>query len=450
MKIKKFFSQLISENYKKKERINKSPYSKDINNYSKHLLMNIENRANIIDRMRELYFTNPLAKNHARFYASKVFGQNFKINSPHIEISSSLNKAFKSIKNIKALAEWLIVDGDIFLYIKKNMDNGDIKTKYIKSEEIIDIIYDNNDDPLYYIKEYYDQTTNSIIKETIEASEIVHISINKTPYSKFGLSDLYASYSWIKTHENVVMAAAKKVELENAFAWHISMNNATKEDIEDRVNIYNTKGFKDSLKEGGGIIISNSKEEWKTLSRNNSSNVDDTALRETKLMAIAGSALPEFIITGDAKNANLSSAQAQDMPFAIIVRNYQDTWRNALLEYFKKVLEIEKKYLLISNYVLEKKTILKSDRKQYELMYNIKNIYSQKNKEYEIIEYTVDIENADFDIIFPDILSSDDKLEVDVLKAELDMGIISKQTAALKRGYDYKNESLLNMENQTI
>jgi hypothetical protein len=304
--------------------------------------------------------------------------------------------------------------------------------------------------PLYYIKEYYDQTTNSIIKETIEASEIVHISINKTPYSKFGLSDLYASYSWIKTHENVVMAAAKKVELENAFAWHISMNNATKEDIEDRVNIYNTKGFKESLKEGGGIIISNSKEEWKTLSRNNSSNVDDTALRETKLMAIAGSALPEFIITGDAKNANLSSAQAQDMPFAIIVRNYQDTWKNALLEYFKKVLEIEKKYLLISNYVLEKKTILKSDRKQYELMYNIKNIYSQKNKEYEIIEYTVDIENADFEIIFPDILSSDDKLEVDVLKAELDMGIISKQTAALKRGYDYKNESLLNMENQTI
>ena len=100
MKIRKFFSQLISESYKKKERIDKSPHSKDINSYTKHLVMNIENRANIIDRMRELYFTNPLAKNHARFYASKVFSENFKINSPHIEILNSLNKAFKSIKNM--------------------------------------------------------------------------------------------------------------------------------------------------------------------------------------------------------------------------------------------------------------------------------------------------------------------------------------------------------------
>jgi hypothetical protein len=75
-------------------------------------------------------------------------------------------------------------------------------------------------------------------------------------------------------------------------------------------------------------------------------NAQDAAedLRAVKLMSVAGSGQPEFMLTGDASNANFASTQETTLAFLKCLEDYQDLFEYFLSALFNKVFFYSQKY----------------------------------------------------------------------------------------------------------
>lgn len=388
-------------------------------------------RAAAVDSMRALYASNPFAANKVNFTASKLFDDDFSLSSEEKDVEFELNRAVAALGDISSLARQLLIDGDLFFELRFNEYTGRVEPVYHDIKNV------SAEDDGYLVREYSGFKLRS---KLIAKESAFHIKINASPLSRFGSSALYCASNWLRRYERLLRASIRRVELQNSFAWHVSMENADSAQISERAAMYNTSEFRENLSKGGGIIISNDKENWRALSAGASGGGNGDVLREAKVMAVSGLGMPEYIISSDASNANYSSTKAQDTPFVMMIKDYQNVWRTALSSYISRLLPGLRAKGMIRPLSYRSLLVDKSKVAEYERILNVVEKHELDGGKVKLLVELAEDE-AEYSIRFPQVLSSDDESELKVMRDEYELGIVSKRSLAEKRGYDYDKES---------
>jgi len=140
------------------------------------------------------------------------------------------------------------------------------------------------------------------------------------------------------------------------------------------------------------------------------------------LMVVAGSNLAEYMVTGDASNANYASTMVSESPAVRTFESWQDFFSHTFKDIYKKV---------IMDAVDEGVIPGAYEREITE--------WDPIKKENTVRKETVDV-TGKCTLDFPILIHRDIEKETKAFAVQDQMGYVSKQTVSNKLGYDYKEE----------
>ena len=187
-----------------------------------------------------------------------------------------------------------------------------------------------------------------------------------------------------------------------------------------------------------GTVLFSKGVEWdlKSLNINAADTKDDG--RAIQLMAGIGTNIPEFIIRGDASNANLSSSMVSENPFIRSMESGQDF----VAKIFQKAYERVIKWGITTNKIKGKST-------KTTVVFNEKT--GEDSEKVEAIDTVTSCKVNFATMIHRNILEDTKALQV-----QIGEGLCSRKTASEKLGYDYEDERIqiaredkLRLENET-
>lgn len=265
-------------------------------------------------------------------------------------------------------------------------------------------------------------------EESIDASEIDHWKIQVDSDVKRGVSFFQGIGRWIRESEKWLKDRAMINKIRHI--W-----NVVGEPTSGMTSISSLKGkLDDATAEpavGGtrkkkvprpGSILFTKGVKWdlKSLNINASDTKDDGRL--IQLMIGIGTSLPEYVIRGDASNANYASSMVSESPFVRAMESWQDYFEKVFQRVYARVLE----YGIQTNAVPAKwqKTIRQIDTKSGE------DRETTEKKE-TTTQCTVN---------FAMLIHRDIKAESEAIQIHIGEELCSRRTASQKMGYDWGEE----------
>ena len=334
-----------------------------------------------IQKFRELqerswaaFNLNPIAMRRITFITNLVTGRQLQFLTAFSDIKNVIDSFWKNPLNkmplkIKEYVNQAQLDGEIFIRFFINTNTGEVVARIIPSNEIVsddDIICDP-DDPevvLYFKRRYYRRTYNDgtylsqseteyipsvalmderdtdspdILKSNkvkidvnsvnkalqgtkFTESFMYQIKISSVSNKKRGMPVLSTMLYWLTEYKNILKS---RILLNKARAAHVL--DVAVEGDEPAVKAEAAKHKYPPRP--GSVMVHSTKVTYEYKSP--SINADDVAsdMRNVKLMVVAGSDLPEDILTGDTKEAKVASSKSTKFAFIKTVEATQDFWR---------------------------------------------------------------------------------------------------------------------------
>ncbi|TKJ32390.1 hypothetical protein CEE39_05685 [bacterium (candidate division B38) B3_B38] len=317
-------------------------------------------------------------------------------------------------------------DGECFIRYFVDKETGRTRIRFIDPQEVYDPenrhsqgIETDPDDVITPINYY--RSRDGKLKEVIPAEEIQHIKILVDSNVKRGLSFLYVIMPLLKKYEQWLndRIVLNKIRSAVAIIRRVSGAPAQVSDIVKQHSA-NSSGRQRALQPGTIITVSEGVE-YQMLSPNLQAQDVQYDGRNILLAITAATGLAEYMVSGDASNANYSSTMISESPS---VREFED-WQNFFEEEFKimfrKVVQAGIEYGLIP--AESTRTILVS------------------NEQGEMVEKEMKVPtNTECEIVFPPLVHRNLKEESEAMLIHQKMGIVSHKTLAGKFGYDYEEE----------
>jgi hypothetical protein len=214
----------------------------------------------------------------------------------------------------KTLVQDLQIDGEIFLRKVPDGNGGGVVVP-IPPWHITEI----ETDPGFFRRVYRyhlqyttgTQTTANmgaqVVDEWIDASEILHVAVNRHSYELRGRPDLFVILPWLRAYKEWMENRARQNMWRGALLWDVTISGATASSVAAAAVRYAKPPTP------GSIIAHSDREAWQALSNPvGAADVSEDG-RQMKLMSAVGMGLPEYMLS-DGQNANLASATAQQLP----------------------------------------------------------------------------------------------------------------------------------------
>lgn len=349
------------------------------------------------EHLEKLYYTNPSARGIIDTMVNFIVGKNAAIipldPDPKVAAYWSL---FYEVNNmdlrIKELVKRTLLKGESFLrfFEPKSVDLSSSSTQYyndipleysvplvrfVEPEEISDPDNTNSfgintsiedvEEILSYVR-HKKEDKDPRAREVIPASQVIHTKILVDSNVKRGISFLIgiAEYivkyqSWLedritlnrmRTLFNLVM---KVTGVGSAQALKNSFEDASIQEpehvagcgIDSTASTANSTAKK--LPKRGSVLLSTPNIEYEFLSPDIKATDTKEDGRAIDLMLSKGTGLTEYIIRGDASNANYASSMVSESPMVRMFQAYQDIFEKPLQQLYRKVIRfgIEKEYI---------------------------------------------------------------------------------------------------------
>ncbi|MHB8928936.1 MAG: hypothetical protein ACYC9Q_15060, partial [Bacillota bacterium] len=223
-----------------------------------------------------------------------------------------------------------------------------------------------------------------------------------------GLSDLASHLYWLTQFKQLLDYRVILNKARAAFVWHQKVDGTQAE-----VEAAASKTGKPP--KAGTVKTTSSKITWEALAPNVGGGDAEPDLRAVKLMVVAGSGLPEHVVTGDSSNANYASTAEAGFSHEKQVEDDQDTFAFYLKKLLRRVIKAKQDAGMLA----------------IEFFYRDDdgNPTDKLIPDRDLIQIT-----------FPEIRPQDPLKEASALQIDESQGWVSKETAASKRGYDWKLE----------
>ncbi len=317
----------------------------------------------IRDESWKAFLSNPLAKRQIKNITSYLVGRGIKVVSPSLDAQEIINSFICNPQNywelfIREESNRLQLDGEIILLLFVNTGNGSVVVRDIEPNEITDIILSPDDyrkieairrvysKKIYSsdYKSYHIETIDEIIKsgepDPTNDNIIRDFLIIKMPTVATqvrGVPELSSHLYWLKQYRQLLDTRVALNKMRASYIWDVTVTG-DEEDVK-RVRNENSKPPKP-----GTVKFHNDKIVWEAKDAKINAQDSEADLRAIKLMSVAGSGQPEYMITGDASNANFASTQETTLAFLKCLEDYQDLFEHLLSSLFNKVFFYAQKY----------------------------------------------------------------------------------------------------------
>ncbi len=317
----------------------------------------------IRDESWKAFLSNPLAKRQIKNITSYLVGRGIKVVSPSLDAQEIINSFIYNPQNywelfIREESNRLQLDGEIILLLFVNTGNGSVVVRDIEPNEITDIILSPDDyrkieairrvysKKIYSsdYKSYHIETIDEIIKsgepDPTNDNIIRDFLIIKMPTVATqvrGVPELSSHLYWLKQYRQLLDTRVALNKMRASYIWDVTVTG-DEEDVK-RVRNENSKPPKP-----GTVKFHNDKIVWEAKDAKINAQDSEADLRAIKLMSVAGSGQPEYMITGDASNANFASTQETTLAFLKCLEDYQDLFEHFFSSLFNKVFFYAQKY----------------------------------------------------------------------------------------------------------
>ena len=317
----------------------------------------------IRDESWKAFLSNPLAKRQIKNITSYLVGRGIKVVSPSLDAQEIINSFICNPQNywelfIREESNRLQLDGEIILLLFVNTGNGSVVVRDIEPNEITDIILSPDDYRKIeairrvYSKKIYSSDYKSYRIETIDEiiksgepdptndniiRDFLIIKMPTVATQVRGVPELSSHLYWLKQYRQLLDTRVALNKMRASYIWDVTVTG-DEEDVK-RVRNENSKPPKP-----GTVKFHNDKIVWEAKDAKINAQDSEADLRAIKLMSVAGSGQPEYMITGDASNANFASTQETTLAFLKCLEDYQDLFEHLLSSLFNKVFFYAQKY----------------------------------------------------------------------------------------------------------
>jgi hypothetical protein len=386
-------------------------------------------RIQVLTNCHAAYHRNPLAKRAVdltrQFAIGKGFNLTFQNKRVEEIVTGFINNPENNIKEYeKTFLQDLQIDGELLIRFFKD-ENGQTVISPLPPWWLTEI----DTDPEFFrrVKAYhfrvdYNNPSVSVVntppqKEIeVAAADILHVAINRHSYELRGRPDLFVILPWLRAYKEWMEDRVRQNKWRGALLWWAKIIKATPGVIAQKVLQYRKPPAP------GSMLVTSDNEEWTAL--NNPVGAGDVSEdgRQIKMNVAVGVGLPEYMLS-DGENANLASATAQQLPALWKFVDAQEIMKEMVwTPIFKRVIANAVQAGLIDE------------------MVNVQDgdgdpLPDEKQKKIKAVDA--------FTVEYHELQSDDPKNVAEALTLDLGNGLVSKQTAATKRGYDPVQEKKL-------
>jgi len=384
-------------------------------------------REQVLSNCHAAYQRHPLAKAAVDYTVGFVVGDGFNVTFHNKAVEAAL-EAFIENSDLRQLEKsWLKdlqVDGEIVARLEGQ--GADMAVLPLRPWEL-EKIETENGRPVKFCFKFRNQDGGMMAEaEDIAAEDILFVPINKHAYELRGRPELFVVLPWLRAWREWLEDRARQNYWRGALLWWVKVvttSAAALTTIAARWKKPPTPG---------SIYVGSDKEEINAVQ--NSVNGSDAGEdgRQMKLAIAAGLRLPEYFFA-DGANANLASSTSQELPALTKFQDFQQIMiERVLTPLFKRVIE-----------ALVEDGLLASELPMHDSDGEVMQDYKQQPR-------TVEASKA-FEVSYEPLSSSDPVNIANAITMDLANELVSRQTAAAERGYDYQKEQrLMAMEEQAI
>ncbi len=378
----------------------------------------------------QLWKTNPHARAIIRTLEKFILGKGLKIfaldENPVVqEWWDIFEKENRFLRRQDEIIRRTFRDGECFIRCFVDQYSGKTKIRFLEPNEISDpenthsFGIETDPDDVEIPLRYYRSRQGKLI-EVIPAEEVQHIKIFADSNVKRGLSFLYIVMPLLKKYEQWLNDRIVLNKIRSAMAI-IRRISGSPGQLSDLVrNEKSRKGRQKMLKPGSIITVSEGVD-YQMLTPNLQAQDVQYDGRNILLAIASATGLAEYMVSGDASNANYASTMVSESP---AVREFED-WQQFFQEEFSIIFAKVIKAGVDYGSVPAKSSITSLEIDQ-----------SGKRRENKQIIPT----RLDCEIIFPPLIHRKLKEESEALALHKNMGIVSNQTVAARLGYNFQKE----------
>ena len=405
---------------------------------------------------RKLRLTNPDARNVIDTMLNFCIGRYAKWTAVDDlpETQNYLDEFWETNRLDKRQKEWLerlLVDGETFLRIyEPNNTDGQLIVRFLEPDNIIQpsdggnewthgikTDVDDIENVIAYNYKYLDQFGRES-QEEIPANQIIHTKIYARSNQKRGVSFLVGIGRYIKAYENWLDDRIKLNRLRHMWAIIMkpvagtsptSFASSNFADVERGADTTGGTANKKAINAGSILISQGLETEMQSLNLQATDTAQDG--RAIELMIAKGTQLAEYMIRGDASNANYASTMVAESPPVKSFERWQDIFADPQIELGRIVLE---RAIRLGQIPEKHKRELVVPKKPKEAPDGTKDFGQTRVKREDVItstEITVDYQT---------LIHRDMKQETEAYILQESLSIASKRTIAGKLGYDYDEE----------
>ncbi len=392
---------------------------------------------------RSLYYKNPIAGGIVETIINFSVGKECQVTSldENPEVQQYWDRFYKANKfdeKSKEIARRMIRDGEMFLrFFEPKESDGVQSIRFVEPSEItdhtgvnshgIEVDPDDVEKVVNYHRAFKRNEKSAVTEyEVIPADEIIHRKIRVDSNVKRGVSFFVGIGAYIKKYQNWLEDRITLNKIRTMFNLIGKPTGITPTEMASKFADVTGKTptggtAKKKLPKSGSVLFSKGIEwEFKNLNINASDTKDDG--RAILLMIVAGTNFAEYMVTGDASNANFSSTMVSESPAVKAFEGWQDTFEKVFQAIHRKVIA----YGIESGSIpaMSKKTLRTFDKTT-----------GEEKEEKQDVETSVECQ-----VEFPILIHRDIKEETEALQIQRLNGWVSDRTASGRLGYNYREE----------
>lgn len=355
--IKNLFTRPVSESIDSED----SGYTKLGDDDGKNLDINYLKE--IREEAWKAFLTNPLAKRQVRNITSYLVGRGLKITSPSEDAQEIIDNFTNDPENyweifIREESNRLQIDGEMVVLLYVNTGDGTVKIRDVEPNEIVEVILSSEDYrkilalKRVYTKKVYSDDFKTYHTEQIEdyiqpgepdpnnsniIRDFLFVKMPTVATQFRGVPELTSHLYWLKQYRQLLDARINLNKMRASYIWDVSVDG-TDTDVND-IRKANSKPPRP-----GTVKFHNAKVTWEPKSLNINAQDSESDIRAVKLMTVAGSGQPEYMVSGDASNANFASTQETTFSFLKCLEDYQDLFEYLIGSLLGKVCAYAQKY----------------------------------------------------------------------------------------------------------
>jgi len=309
----------------------------------------------------EAYHANPLAFAIIEITTSFTMGSGVTLTAKQKSVQKVLEKFWNDPDNHMDERSYMMCTelslyGEIFLRFFVNPYDGTVKVRLV-DPSLIDLIETDPEDietptrfhrrpigqtlsvtdppqnpPSLDPKLTYPDYTQTQGEWFKAGDEMVQFTINKVSNAKRGASDLATLLPWLRRYKDWLTDRVRINKYKGAFLWDVTLKGADKKTIDRKKMDYSYPP------EPGTTIIHNEAEEWKAVQPAINANDAYQDGRAIKLMVAVGATLPEHFLS-DGTSSTRATAAEMGLPTLLKFQRRQRIMKNMLHVVLDRVIK---------------------------------------------------------------------------------------------------------------